>query len=230
MAGPSRHEIRYGGKVYAMDYVFKAEIAALRAHKTGQFQEVPVLEWLKKKNLKGVYIDAGAHVGNHTLFFLEHCPSTRVISVEAHPQIYALLKGNIARNAKNHGRWSHHNKAAWSKSGETVGMAAIPPNNAGHTHIVNTGGRKGEKPSVMVETAALDDLYHVDDVAVLKIDVEDVEEQVIMGALTVLAGSHPVIIAERHNKQQLDAFEKLIAPFNYKRAAEWAGIHTFAWV
>lgn len=225
-----RHEIRYGGKRYQMDYVFPAEIAALRAHKTGQFQEVPVLEWIAKRQLKGVYIDAGAHVGNHTLFFLEHCPSTRVISIEAHPIIHALLGGNMERNAKRFDCWTGFQRAAWSESGEKVGMAPIPPNNAGHTHVVNTGGRKGEQPEVMVETLALDDLHPRTDVAVLKIDVEDVEEQVIDGAHKILDLSRPVIIAERHNKEQLRSFEQRLLPWKYKRAAEWAGIHTFAWV
>ena len=107
-------------------------------------------------------------------------------------------------------------------------MAQITKNNAGHTHIVNTGGRTGERADVTVSTMTIDSLK-VDDATVLKIDVEDVEEQAIKGAVLTLQRTHPVIIAERHNKKQLDDFEALIKPYGYKRTKEWAGIHTFAW-
>lgn len=232
MAKRPRHTISIGKHSYEMDYVFPAEIAALRAHKTGQFQERPVLDWVRSKKLRGTYVDVGAHVGNHSLFFLEHCASTKVISIEAHPIIYKLLEGNMLRNS---GRvsmgsyWDGHNKAAYDTNGEKVQMAPIPHNNAGHCHIANSGGRTGERGEVEVDTMMLDNLIYRDRVVVLKIDVEDVEEQVIKGASLVLAGSHPIIIAERHNKKQLKDFEDLIRPYNYKRTAEWSGIHTYAW-
>lgn len=215
-----------------MDYVFPAEIAALRAHKTGQFQERPVLDWIQKQNRKGVYIDAGAHIGNHSLFFLEHCPCTTVRSIEAHPTIYKLLEGNMVRNASNFENWVGYNNAVWSEDDELIQMAPIPQNNAGHCHVVNSGGRRGEKADADVMSITIDTVMtgQEDRVAVLKIDVEDVEEQAIEGAHRVLHESHPILIAERHNKQQLDAFEKLLKPYFYKRVQEWRGIHTFAWV
>lgn len=230
---PTRHAIRYAGRTYQMDYVFPAEIASLRAHKSGLFQELPVLEWVKKQKLKGVYIDCGAHIGNHTLFFLEHCHSTQVYSIEAHPEIFALMKSNIERNSNrcraDEGVFRWVSAAAWHTSGIHVKMAPIPHNNAGHTHIANSGGRKGEKFQVKVPTVALDDVCPHAGVRVLKIDVEDVEEDVIKGATSILVNSRPVIIAERHNKKQLDEFEALLRPFQYKRTAEWSGIHTYAW-
>lgn len=225
------HEIRYGGKVFRMEYVFRAEIAVLRAHRSGQFQEVPVLEWVKSLKRKGVYFDAGAHVGNHSLFFHSFCPSTCVISVEAHPKIFRLLERNMDRNAfartnipppgPHPKPFYLHNAAVWDEPGE-VRIGAIPHNNAGHTCVVPTGGK-------IVEACRIDDLSDQGPVAVLKIDVEDVEEQAIKGATRVLVNDHPVIIAERHSAAQLEAFEKLIKPFGYKRTQNWAGIHTYAW-
>ncbi len=221
-----RHVIKYEGRKYAMDYVFKAEIAALRAHKTGQFQEIVILEWIRKFQLKGTYVDAGAHIGNHTLYFLNHCPSKRVISIEAHPIIHKLMVGNIERNGEVVGKaWTAYQRAAWNRSGDRVQMAPIPRNNAGHCHIV----RKGERGEVDVITVCIDDVVPQGDVSVLKIDVEDVEEQAIEGAKGTLEKSRPLLIAERHSPKQLKDFEALIAPFKYKRVKEWKGVHTFAW-
>ncbi len=221
-----RHVIRYGGREYAMDYVFPAEIAALRAHKTGQFQEAVILEWIAKLKLKGTYVDAGAHIGNHTLYFLNHCPSRFVVSIEAHPVIYKLMVGNIERNGEVVDKaWMPHQRAAWNRSGDRVEMAPIPRNNAGHCHVA----RPGERGEVDVVTVCIDDIVPHDDVTVLKLDVEDVEEQAIEGAMKVLELSRPLLIAERHSPKQLKDFEKLIAPFKYRRVAEWKGVHTFAW-
>ena len=217
---PTRHEIRYDGKTYRMDYVFPAEIAALRARKSGQFQEIPVLQWLAQRKLGGTYIDCGAHIGNHSLFFMNHCPSEVVISIEAHPKIFELMEGNLARNGKKASLL--YQKAAWSQSGETVMMQPIPHNNAGHTCIRDDG-------TTAVETMTLDEMA-LGNVTVLKIDVEDVEVEVLLGARETIAGNLPIIIAERHDKRQLREFEDLLATIApYKRTAEWSGIHTFAW-
>lgn len=220
-----RHVINYGGRKYAMDYVFPAEIAALRAHRTGQFQEIVILEWIAKWKLKGTYVDAGAHIGNHTLFFMNHCQSKRVVSIEAHPIIHKLMVGNIERNASINTPWMHYQRAAWNTTGDRVQMAPIPRNNAGHTHVV----RKGERGEIDTITVKIDDVAPHKDVTVLKIDVEDVEEQAIEGAKKVLELSRPIIIAERHSPKQLKDFEDLIKPFSYKRVKEWKGVHTFAW-
>jgi len=209
---------------FFMRYVYEAEIACLRAHKSGKFQEEPVLEWLKKKNLGGVYVDCGAHVGNHTLFFAKFCPSKVVVSIEAHPVIFAILQENMNRNLGSvRSKWAGKGKAAWFKSGSKVHMGDPPHNNAGHTCVVGKGG-------TVVETIAVDDIDEVahGKVTVLKIDVEDVEEQVIMGAMNTLERWKPVIIVERHSPGQLKIFHQLIKPFGYVRTAEWSGIHTFA--
>lgn len=221
------HTISYGGKTMRMEYVFKAEIAALRARKSGQFQELPVLQWVKSLGLRGTYFDAGAHVGNHSLFFHSFCPSTEVISVEAHPKIYNLLKRNMDRNLfRSREDGTHkpiylHNAAVWNSFG-SVRIGAIPHNNAGHTKVVKEGGS-------LVQARTIDDLANDHKIVLLKIDVEDVEEQAIGGASRVLSSFHPTIIAERHTQDQLRRFEALLKPHGYKRVQSWSGIHTYAW-
>jgi FkbM family methyltransferase len=224
---PARHVINYVGKRYEMDYVFEAEVAALHhPGRAGRFQEIVVLEWIAGHRLKGTYIDVGAHIGNHTLFFLNHCPSTFVVSIEAHPKIGALLEGNIKRNSKREMiNWSVYHAAAWSASNEKVKLAPIPRNNAGHTHVA------GPKDPIDVEvnTLRLDDIPIFAPVRVLKIDVEDTEMQVIAGAQRLLAEHHPILIAERHTAEQRLEFDAEVKTFGYRRTAEWPGIHTYAW-
>lgn len=231
MAQPTRHVIRFGGRTFANDYVFPAEIAALRARRTGQFQERVILEWIQKQGLQGTYIDVGAHVGNHSLFFAAFCRSEEVFVIEGHPVIFGLCKGNLERNLAMHekAKLRYVDRAAWSESGKAVQFAPIPRNNAGHTHVVNSGGRTGEKGEVEVATIKLDDLQ-LDKwaVVVLKIDVEDTEKQVIQGGKELIGKHKPLIIIERHNKAQLDETLEQVGPLGYEVVARWDGVHTFA--
>lgn len=224
MASKNLYEISYGGKKFPMRYVYEAEIACLRANKTGRFQEEPILQWLAKKNLGGVYIDAGAHVGNHSLFFAKFCPSQVVVSIEAHPAIYALLEENMQRNlGSDRSKWTGKNYAAWFRSGSKVRMGDPPHNNAGHTCVVGQGGT--EVGTIAIDN--IDEAVHAK-VSVIKIDVEDVEEQVVLGAMNTLERWRPALIVERHSPGQLKTFSQLIKPFGYQRTQEWAGVHTFA--
>src|SRR5262245_34153210 len=62
------------------------------------FYERAMLEAIKDLNLEGIYVDAGAHVGNHTVYFAQECPSTKVIAVEPSPDSYRCLQLNATRN------------------------------------------------------------------------------------------------------------------------------------
>lgn len=39
-------------------------------HKKGKIYEIHMLEYIRKLGIGGAYIDVGANIGNHTLFFL----------------------------------------------------------------------------------------------------------------------------------------------------------------
>lgn len=220
MSNP-RYAIRYGGKLYQMSYLFPAEIAALRAHRNGQFQELSVLEWIRDQGRSGTYFDAGAHVGNHSLFFHAHCPSTHVISVEASPPIFKLLEENMDWNITNFAKAIYlHHCAVWNEPGE-VFIGEPPRNNAALTKVVKNGGTK-------VVARTIDDLAEDHNVVVLKLDVEDVEEEALRGATRVLKGK-PIVIIERHTKEQLDYSDKFLASFGLERVQDWKGIHTFGY-
>ena len=224
-----RHVIQFEGRRFENDYVFPAEIAALRAHRTGQFQEAVILQWIRAQKLKGAYMDVGAHIGNHTLFFAAFCASTSVTAIEGHPTICDLLDGNVRRNlsAKEVDKVAIYWAAAWEKSNKKVQFAKIPRNNAGHSHIINTGGRKDEVGEVEVNTIAIDDIP-IDKLVVLKIDVEDSEEQVLDGAKLTIAKHRPLIVIERHNQKQLQAAMQRLQPIGYRIANVWKGVHTYA--
>lgn len=223
------YNISAGGQTFPMRYVFKAEIAALRAHKSGKFQEEVILDWIRHQKLRGTYVDVGAHVGNHSLYLLKFCNPDRLHSIEAHPKIYKILVENMHRNlsASEYEKWDSYNNAAWDKSGIWIHMAPIPHNNAGHCHVRNSYNRKGEKVDASVPSISIDDM-ELEGVSLLKVDVEDTEKEVIDGAIKTIKRCKPVIVIERHSKAQLQETMKQIRQFGYGVVQNWSGCHTFA--
>ena len=192
-----------------------------------------ILEWIANRKLRGTYVDVGAHIGNHSLFFAAFCPSTKLICIEGHPEIRSLMAGNLKRNLtpEEFAKVHIYHGAAWSSRNEEVWFAPIPRNNAGHCHIAGSGGRGAEQAHTRATTVTVDDCVRgssVNKLVVLKIDVEDTEEEVIDGALESIANHRPIVIIERHNQQQLRDTLRQLSPFGYGVTAEWKGVHTFA--
>ena len=192
-----------------------------------------ILEWLQQQKLRGTYVDVGAHIGNHALFFAAFCPSTKLIVIEGHPEIRSLMVSNLTRNLspEEFAKVHVYHGAAWNKRNEELWFAPIPRNNAGHCHIAGSGGRGPEPAHTRVTTVTIDDCVAgsgVNKLAVLKIDVEDTEKQVVEGAMRSIEQFKPLIIIERHSQAQLDETMGQVGHLGYRVEKEWRGVHTFA--
>src|ERR1700722_9114527 len=64
----------------------------------GDWHEIENLAFIRSLQVPGEYLDAGAYVGTHSLFFALFCPSTRVHSFEPNPPIYSKLLRNLKVN------------------------------------------------------------------------------------------------------------------------------------
>ena len=62
------------------------------------YYEWDLLEAIRKQKRQGVYVDVGAHYGNHSVFFAIECLSSRVISIEANPSNFYGLQQSILAN------------------------------------------------------------------------------------------------------------------------------------
>ena len=49
------------------------------------FYELKLLDKIKSLNLNGTYVDAGAHFGNHSIYFSKFCDSKKVVSIQMIP-------------------------------------------------------------------------------------------------------------------------------------------------
>jgi len=160
-----------------------------------------------QQHLSGTAFDVGAHVGNHTLFFAAVC-GLRVHAWEPHARSRGMLCDNLALNPTLD--VTVHEWAAGAEDGRgrfTDGMwIEFDPARDGAAVKLDRGD---------VPVHRIDDHLDVDDVQVMKIDVEGMEPHVIAGAIGHIDRCRPVIYAETHTGDAHREVEGLLGPLGY---------------
>jgi FkbM family methyltransferase len=142
-------------------------------------------------------LDVGAYIGTHTMAFARFVGSTgRVISVEAQPDTFAVLKKNVEENFAT---VELENAIASSTSGEII----IPTidvdreSSFGSASLVSAVSeslpQKSDRASVRSITI---DSLGLQECALIKIDVEGVEDMVLNGAAQTLQRCLPIVYCE----------------------------------
>jgi FkbM family methyltransferase len=162
----------------------------------GEPYEKRLLEDVYQRQLSGTALDVGAHVGNHTLYFAAVC-GLKVIAIEANSQTFRRLETNIALNPTLDITAMH--------------CAAGAKNGRGRlSHDMTIKLDRGHIP-----IRPIDQLLDIEDLAVVKIDVEGMEPQVITGMTRHLRRSRPVVYAECHSRTAEQNIEAAFRPAGY---------------
>ena len=179
---------------------------------THQWKQTPWYEhqfllYLKNLNLEGVYVDAGTNLGNHSLFFVNHCPSTMVYSFEPTPWSYNTTSKNLAVNAKKD--YSLHNTALWEEKTTLSFSSFTDYSNTGHSLVSPEG-------NIKVEADTLDNMIpETDKVVYIKIDVEGSEPQVIKGGMNLIQKHRPLISCEAATAEEFKRINDTLLPLGY---------------
>lgn len=167
---------------------------------TGSFYELPMLEAIAPELRPGdLVVDAGANIGNHTLFFAKVL-GCRVLAFEAIPATAALLEQNVALNGLSD-QVHVHAVALGEKSGKAR-LTKYDPSNIGGATLVPD--RRGDIP-----VRLLDEVPREGPVRLLKIDVEGMDLAVLRGSRTILSKDRPWVVCEAGD----DALYRPIAEF-----------------
>lgn len=210
--------ITYEGHKVKLRYPTDTDIAVKEGGGLGKFQELRLLERIRLMGLTGVYVDVGANVGNHTLYFANFCPATLVIAVEAHPEIFECLQVNVRQN-KSSVEIRKIQMAAWNKR-EELWMDLPVPGNSGRSQIVGLG-KFGKTPRLRTTGVPLDEVLEgYNQVALMKFDVEDAEDRALLGARHTIKTHRPVIITESHEERQRQWHANFLNPFGYTLDSE----------
>ena len=215
-----RTEINYNGIRLSLSGLFDSDHIFKHLNIVGNFYELKLLEKVKSLNLNGTYVDVGANIGNHTTFFSKFCNSDKVISIELDSKIYNVLEHNI--NTLELSNVTPINIGVGEKY-KHVSISDIDKTNVGMTKITGDGG------DIVVNT--LDNiLSDVDNITLMKFDVEGYETNALIGAKNIIKKHSPVIIAELRNDEEFIQFEEIAKELGYiTDKINYASTPTYFW-
>jgi hypothetical protein len=193
---------------YKSDIVFMPDTGGVMSqhYRRGIFYEMGMLEAIRQEAKSGTYLDVGANIGNHTLYFEKFCNSDRVIAFEPLGQALGPLKQTRKFNQLS---FEIHETGLSDRSG-----------------IVETLiGRRTYSIPVM----PLDDLG-LDNVSIVKIDIEGMESLALQGMLRTLERCKPILFLEAHDEDEIEEQKKVISTLGYQMSGRvWNATPTYEW-
>lgn len=155
-----------------------------------------------------VVIDAGAHVGNHTVFFAGRVgPEGCVYAFEPQRRLFQILCANLALNGLT------NVEAVHAAVGIAPGTMAVPnvdyaaPGNFGSVRLDGGGSRQ-------VAVMSIDSLG-LTRCDAIKIDVEGMELAVLDGAAALIERTRPLLYVENNDRTRSGALIRRITGFGY---------------
>lgn len=180
----------------------------------GNFYETQrhgLLNLVHQKCRGGTFIDVGAFIGNHTLFFAACCGADRVLAFEPAQEAYEHLVANVALNGL--GNVTAFNLALGEHRG-SVGLrfSTVDPAQGGAmmTAIDDHGS--------LVLMERLDQIVEqegVEQVTCLKVDVEGYTLPVLRGARETIRRFRPVITCECRTVEEFRAVDAFLGELGY---------------
>lgn len=162
----------------------------------------------------GVWLDVGANFGNHSVFFELFCGGT-VHAFEPVPYNLEFLKKNKLNNKCN---FTIHPVAV----GEKPGRGSFNFGGVGRwsqCKVVTAG--EGDFDIITI------DQLRLQNVRVIKVDVEGFEFQVVWGALETIAEYKPDLFIEAWTNEERDRLLALLVPHGYKIIERYNDAPTF---
>ena len=184
---------------------FKNDLITNGHRTTNNFYEFQMLEFIRDNIPKGVMIDVGANIGNHTIYLAKYC-ATKVMAFEPFPDTFKLLDKNITDNglrfnviASNYGLSDNY---------ESVFMKSVN-GNAG----MNKVDSEGDAP---VQLIAFDLILDLDrPITLIKLDCEGYEEKALLGMIETVKKYKPALFIECQTEKELVAISKILIPLGY---------------
>jgi FkbM family methyltransferase len=186
----------------------------------GRWYEGDMLRYIRDNYAGGVYIDGGACIGNHTVYFATFC-ADRVIAVEPVPRNATHLRDNVALN---------------ELSNVTIIEAALgaEPGRGAMRHFGGFHGQWTLEDGDDVDVVTLDALAEQagERVTLVKLDIEEGELNALKGAERLLTAHRPVLFIElKMQREQLEV-SAFLHGYGYEQRHKFNASPTweFVWV
>lgn len=147
-----------------------------------KYMEIEMLEAIRSLPYReGIWLDVGAHVGNHTVYFAKHCKADMVWAFEPTVEAFETIVHNVETNRLN-------NVSAFCCAvGSEDGFCDLEKGERPALNkVLSTGG----------ETRLISLNQILEKIALIKIDVEGMEFDVLAGAGEVITRDKPELFIE----------------------------------
>jgi FkbM family methyltransferase len=186
----------------------------------GRWYEEALLEHIRSLDLAGAYVDVGAHLGTHTLWCAMLCRSTVVHAIEPIARYAEVVERNVAANGLE-GRVVVHRVGVSDRAG-------LASNYLSREHQVGFV-TVAEPVRETFEIVRLDELVPRP-VVLIKLDIEGMELEALRGAERLLE-DRPVVFAEAHSEEELEAIDGLLDQHGYRATGRvFNASPTYEWV
>lgn len=152
-----------------------------------------------------VYVDIGANIGNHLVFFGLFSDVKKIFAFEPNPELFPILSKNVDLNQLTPITTLYQN-AIGSRQSRGVLVGATDTDDISYTdksvQIMDNGD---------IEILPLDDIIK-DKVDFIKIDVEGMEIEVLKGSLNRISVDKPVLFIE---SDKISEVLKILEPYGY---------------
>ena len=181
---------------------------------TREFYEIDLLLAIRALKLDGIFVDVGAHIGNHTTFFALECTPRSVISFEPAKRTYEALEATVKAN----------------KLSERVQLLRFGVHNRRTSCAMTSGGKNTGSARVTdgdgdIRLIRLDEvLFPRTRVDLIKMDVEGLERSAILSGLGVISRDLPYLSLEA---RKLSELLDLLEPLGYEVLGRYCATPTY---
>ena len=180
--------------------------------KNKDWYEKAMLEDIQARNLTGEAIDVGACFGTHSLYFAAIC-GLSVLAIEPRSDNFEVLLKNIELNRPVNIRVLN------AAVGSHTGFVTLAQELAG-----NRGSTVATVAPIGIPLLTIDSLS-TSAVALLKIDVEGMELDVLHGAEATIKHNRPMIYVEAPHTHE--SVSKFLRGLNYREVGKWNATPTY---
>lgn len=154
-------------------------------------------------------LDIGANIGTHTIAFATFVgPAGQVISFEPQRLVYQCLCANLALNSLS-------NVMAFQMGvGREPGVLQLPQIDYGRAQNFGAVGLSADAKGEVVNIASLAN-YNPGQFALIKIDVEGMEIDVLQGAEPLISAYKPVLYVENNVPENSEALVAYLQSLDY---------------
>lgn len=169
--------------------------------------EHKLLHHIYRLGLTGSAFDVGAHIGNHSLWFAAIC-GLKVYAWEPFADSLFQLQANIALNDLDITvfDWAAGDRDTTGRFTPGMWVEFDPTREGDKLHL--------DRGTVPVHP--IDAKLNVDDLALVKVDVEGMEHHVLGGLTEHLTKNDPVVYAETHTRTAQAKTAAVLEPLGYR--------------